>query len=193
MSEPHNLEAGRQAHDVGADTHHNAHADGEQHGHGHAFDAKAVFQRAEAYAERHGLKVTPIRSEVLSLLLHERKPLSAYQIVDRLSAGRKLQAVQVYRALEFLQDAACVHRLASRSSYVACDHEHADGEAVVFMICSACGSVAEAPSETIARGLAGMLKEAGFKPATPILEIEGQCPNCAGIASCAGITSSLCR
>jgi Fur family transcriptional regulator, zinc uptake regulator len=168
---------------------HHAAECGHNHVHAHdnapgsAPDGKAPLERAAAYAARHGLSVTPMRAQVLALLVREQKPLTAYEIVDRMSAGRKLQAVQVYRALDFLQAAGCVHRLASRSSYFACDHEHAVGEAVVFMICSHCGAVAEAPSQTIARGLEGVLQEAGFKPAMPILEVEGQCTNCAGAAS----------
>jgi Fur family transcriptional regulator, zinc uptake regulator len=121
-----------------------------------------------------------MRQRVLDVLTSDAKPLSAYEIVDRLGVWKKVQAVQVYRALDFLQAAGCVHRLASRASYFACDHSHHAGEAVVFMVCSACGSVAEAPSQTIARELEGVVQAAGFKPATPILEVEGQCPDCVG-------------
>lgn len=152
---------------------------GPESSHGHHLDAAGLMERAAAYASLHRLTVTRMRSEVLALLAQEHKPLTAYEIAERLSVGRKVQAVQVYRALDFLQDAGCVHRLASRSSYFACDHVHAAGGAVVFMVCSDCGSVAEAPSDTIARGLEGVAQAAGFKPKTPILEIEGQCPNCA--------------
>jgi Fur family zinc uptake transcriptional regulator len=120
---------------------------------------------------------------VLALLAAAGKPMAAYEIAAKLSGSRKVQPVQVYRALEFLQEAACVHRLASRSAFFACDHRHGEDETVVFMVCSQCGAVQETASELVARGLRGAAKTAGFRPRRPTIEVEGECARCAGVPS----------
>jgi Fur family zinc uptake transcriptional regulator len=120
---------------------------------------------------------------VLALLAAAGKPMAAYEIAAKLSGSRKMQAVQVYRALEFLQEAACVHRLASRSAFFACDHRHGEDETVVFMVCSQCGAVQETASELVARGLRGAAKTAGFRSRHPTIEVEGECARCAGVPS----------
>jgi Fur family zinc uptake transcriptional regulator len=148
--------------------------------HRDAVDADAVQSRARSYATSKGIPFTSMRQRVLALLAASGKPMAAYEIAEKLSDARKVQAVQVYRALEFLQEAGCVHRLASRSAYFACGHLHGEGEAVVFMVCSQCGAVQEAASDLVARGLRGVAKTSGFKPLHPIVELEGECANCAG-------------
>jgi Fur family zinc uptake transcriptional regulator len=152
-----------------------ARAGADAHGHG-----EAVESRARSYAVSKGVQFTPMRQRVLALLAASEKSLSAYDIAEKLSDARKVQAVQVYRALEFLQDAGCVHRLTSRSAYFACDHLHGEGETVVFMVCRQCGVVQETASELVARGLRGAAKTTGFKPQHPIVEVEGDCAKCAG-------------
>ncbi len=153
----------------------------EGHGNAHPphLDVATMIDRARAFAAQRKIPFTEMRARVLTVLAREEKPLTAYEIVDRLSVPKKVQAVQVYRALDFLQEAGCVHRLASKASYFACDHEHHPGEAVVFMVCSHCGTVQEAPSDLVSRGLRGVAEDAGFKPVHPIIEIEGECSSCA--------------
>jgi Fur family zinc uptake transcriptional regulator len=120
-----------------------------------------------------------MRQRVLALLVSSGKPMAAYEIARELSDARKVPAVLVYRALEFLQEAGCVHRLASRSAFFACDHLHEKGEAAVFMLCNHCGAVQEAASDLVARGLRGVARATGFTPRHPILELEGECAKCA--------------
>jgi Fur family zinc uptake transcriptional regulator len=141
------------------------------------------WSSAPADLQYRGMFHLPRCARVLTVLAREEKPLTAYEIVDRLKGSKKVQAVQVYRALDFLQEAGCIHRLASKASYFACDHEHHPGEAVVFMICSHCGTVQEVASEAFARGLRSAAKLTGFKPVHPTFEVEGECAECAAETS----------
>jgi Fur family zinc uptake transcriptional regulator len=163
---------------AGDRAHHAGHK-GCDHGHDHHSDVTSMVERARRFAASRNVPFTEMRVRVLTVLAREEKPLTAYEIVDRLKGSKKVQAVQVYRALDFLQEAGCIHRLASKASYFACDHEHHPGEAVVFMICSHCGTVQEVPSEAFARGLRSAAKLTGFKPVHPTFEVEGECANCA--------------
>jgi Fur family zinc uptake transcriptional regulator len=146
-------------------------------------NANAVQIRAHAYAVSKGTPFTPMRQRVLALLASSGKPMAAYEIAKNLSDERKVSAVLIYRALEFLQEAGCVHRLASRSAFFACDHLHGKGEAAVFMVCNQCGAVQEAASDLVGRGLRGVARATGFTPRHPIVELEGECARCADTAA----------
>ncbi|ACA19701.1 ferric uptake regulator, Fur family [Methylobacterium sp. 4-46] len=135
--------------------------------------------RAERLCRERGLQFTPLRQRTLEVIAGEARPLGAYDIAERLSApGRRVAAVSVYRALDFLTENGLVHRIASRNAFVPCEHAHHEGEGVVFLICRACGAVDETSSEEIERGLDRTLAQAGFRPASRIVEIEGECGAC---------------
>jgi Fur family zinc uptake transcriptional regulator len=151
--------------------------------HRHVIDASALQIRARAYALLRRTPFTSMRQRVLVLLAASGKPMSAHEIAKQLSDERKVQAVLVYRALEFLLEAGCVHRLTSRSAYFACGHLHEKGKAPVFMVCSQCGAVQEAASDLVARGLRGVASATGFNPRHPIVELEGECAKCADTAA----------
>jgi Fur family zinc uptake transcriptional regulator len=143
--------------------------------HRDAVDTDAVQSRAHSYAVSKGISFTPTRQRVLALLAATGNQWPP-------TRSPRSSAVRVYRALEFLQEAACVHRLASRSAFFACDYRHGEGETVVFMVCSQCGTVQETASELVARGLWGAAKATGFKPRHPKIEVEGECAKCAGVS-----------
>ncbi len=144
-------------------------------------DAMAV---AEAVCREHGQRLTPIRRNVLAVLLGSHKPLGAYEIIDRLApetAGRRgprPAPITAYRALEFLRENGLVHRIESRNAFIACVHNHAMGALVVFLICEDCGVVGEASSAEVATTLASAARAAGFTPKSPVIEITGVCSHC---------------
>lgn len=138
-----------------------------------------VFDRAARYGEAQGTTFTAGRRRVLEVLVDAGKPMSAYDLADRLSGGgRRVAPVQVYRSLEFLIAAGVVHRLVTRSTFVTCDHEHGRGETVVFLVCEECGKVEEVTSPTVGRGLRGAAEATGFRPLHPVVEVEGRCAAC---------------
>ena len=65
--------------------------------------------------------------------------------------------ITVYRALDFLRDNGLVHRIESRNAFVACVHNHAGTDPVVFLICERCGAVGEAPGGAAAERPEGIL------------------------------------
>ena len=147
------------------------------HDHGRcSSDAMAI---AEALCVERGQRLTPIRRKVLDVLLGSHKPLGAYEIIDRLAPkGPRPAPITAYRALDFLRENGLVHRIESRNAFIACVHNHAAGELVVFLICERCGAVGEAPSPDVATTLASAARAAGFTPKSPVLEITGVCTHC---------------
>ena len=147
------------------------------HDHGRCTtDAMAI---AEAQCLEGGRRLTPIRRQVLAVLLGSHRPLGAYEIMERLAPrGPRPAPITVYRALDFLRDNGLIHRIESRNAFVACVHNHAAADPVVFLICERCGAVGEAASREVAATLKSAARAAGFTPKSPVIEIGGICNHC---------------
>jgi Fur family transcriptional regulator, zinc uptake regulator len=146
--------------------------------HDHARCAGAALAHAEELCVARGQRLTPIRRHVLKALLASHRPLGAYEIIERLANDRPPAPITVYRALDFLRENNLVHRIESRSAFVACVHNHADDQLVVFLICERCGAVGEAPGGGVAQALKASSRAAGFAPKSPVIEIAGICSHC---------------
>lgn len=146
--------------------------------HDHAACAANMIATAEAYCRGSKLQFTPTRRRVLEILVEEHRALGAYDILQRLSdEGLGAQPSVAYRALDFLLAHGFVHKVERLNAFIACAYP-LEPHAPAFMICRACGSVAEAsltPSESVFERIA---REAGFKIERTVIEAEGLCPNC---------------
>jgi Fur family transcriptional regulator, zinc uptake regulator len=148
-------------------------------GHDHDRCTADALAHAEALCAERAQRLTPLRRQVLELLLESHKPLGAYEIIDRAAAsGARPAPITIYRALDFLRDNGLVHRIESRNAFVACVNNHASGDLVVFLICERCGAVGEAPSAAVADQLKSAARAAGFTPKAPVIEISGVCSHC---------------
>ena len=129
---------------------------------------------------RSNVQLTELRRTVLGLVLQAERPLTAYQLLDRLKEKRKsAMPPTIYRALEFLIKNKLVHKVESLNAFVPCEaghHEHA----IQFLICNSCGQVMEVEDRGIARALDRAARSKGFTPSGTIVEIEGICAACAG-------------
>jgi len=147
--------------------------------HNHQRCAADALRHAEALCAARTQRLTPIRRQVLEVLLDSHKPLGAYEIMDRTATGDGRPApITIYRALDFLRENGLVHRIESRNAFVACVNNHGSDELVVFLICEHCGAVGEAPGEAVAVELKAAARSAGFTPKTPVIEIGGVCLHC---------------
>jgi Fur family zinc uptake transcriptional regulator len=169
---------------------HHHHDDHGHHGHGacsHAADqsqrAAGAIAQAEAACRAQGVRLTPIRRQVLEALYATHRPLGAYDLVAMLgeSAGpksRRLAPVTIYRALDFLMEQGLAHRLASHNAFIACPHGHGPRDLVAFLICEDCGGVDELSSAPLSGALAQLLAEERFQAQRQVLEISGRCGHC---------------
>jgi Fur family transcriptional regulator, zinc uptake regulator len=112
---------------------------------------------------------------VLDVLKHQHKPLSAYDILDRLHGTKIRAAVQVYRATEKLSKLGLVHRLESLNAFVACDCAHKTSSPG-FMLCTCCGVVREFDAGKSVSAARSHAK--GFRIETPNFELKGLCSHC---------------
>ncbi len=136
------------------------------------------LRRIEALCRARGGRLTRQRRAVLIELLSANRPLSAYEIVDRLrSADGTSTPASVYRTLAFLMAAGIVHRLETTRSFVPCEHPDAPHR-VQFVICRACGRVVEAEDERIAAAADRLGRRLGFALEQRTVELTGVCEGC---------------
>jgi Fur family transcriptional regulator, zinc uptake regulator len=82
----------------------------------------------------HAPKLSRNQTEILACLRKAKEPMSAYAILDKVRTVGISHPPTVYRALSELMEKGMVHRLQSRSAFIACDHGACDGK-LVFAIC----------------------------------------------------------
>ena len=150
------------------------------HAQDQAARAPAALAAAEAYCARRGERLTPLRRTVLEALYASHRPVSAYDLIERIAAnGQKPPApITIYRTLDFLRAQGFIHRLESLNAFIACPSMHHPGETVVFMICENCGGVVEAGSGEVSDGLNAIAVRQGFAAARSVIEMTGRCSHC---------------
>lgn len=127
------------------------------------------------------LDLSPHSRTVLDLLHKQDKPLSAYDILDKLRAKGIKAPPTVYRALDALVQRGLVHRIESLNAFVAC-HDHADASHTKhiarFFVCRICGVVEEIHDQGLSTLIAGLGAKLAFHIEREILELIGLCHKC---------------
>ena len=140
---------------------------------------KRASEAAARLCDERGVKLTPLRRQVLDLVIDAGHPVGAYELLDRLreSQGRAAPPT-VYRALDFLIEQGFVHRVESLNAYIGCadpDHTHA----WQFLICETCGQAVELEDRRIRNAIVKGAAEHGFHVGGQTVEITGTCAGCA--------------
>jgi Fur family zinc uptake transcriptional regulator len=149
--------------------------------HNHDRCLHEALQAARLLCQQQGLRLTPIREQVLTIIWQSHQPLGAYEILEQLAEQldqrSKLAPPTVYRALDFLQQHGLVHRIASLNAYMGCcspDHPHHSQ----FLICQQCKRTVELAEPAISDSIDRAARQAGFLVAAEHIEILGSCPSC---------------
>ena len=152
-----------------------------------------VMEQAEGLCRERGVRLTEQRRVVLQLLCMSDRPLSAYELLDRMRGTVKNPAPPtVYRALDFLLEQGLVHKLESLHAYVGCNHpEHP--HASQFLICDDCGEVAEVEDPSVTESLKAAGKALGFRTKRPVVEVRGTCAQPSTTSSAGGRNVHLGR
>jgi Fur family zinc uptake transcriptional regulator len=137
-----------------------------------------VLRRAETLCRERGVRLTEQRKMVLRMLCESDRPLSAYELLDRMrDTVRNPAPPTVYRALDFLLEQGLAHKLESLHAFVGCAHpEHP--HASQFLICDDCGEVAEVEDPAVMDSLSAAGKAIGFRTKRPVVEVLGTCAQC---------------
>nr|WP_285892508.1 transcriptional repressor [Vibrio intestinalis] len=140
--------------------------------------------RSAVRPEARGKRLTPQRKLVLRALVQANKALSAYELSDYCDKhfAERIQAMSVYRILDFLEEEHLAHKLNVSNKYVVCSHildghEHGIPQ---FLICSKCNKISERIIDpTTITDLQLHAQQAGFNVVSPQFEINCVCNQCA--------------
>lgn len=122
-------------------------------------------------------------------LAHVDKPLTAYDLLERLRPTGVFAPTTVYRALDKLLASGKVHRIESLNAFVACrgaeggPHDHGHGElGLGFTVCDRCAAVAEFEDPSLKTSIEAAAAAGAFLPRSSVVEIHGVCAACAAAA-----------
>lgn len=143
--------------------------------------ARARFAFSE-YLGRSGKRCTPERLRILDIVMEQRKPFTAEDVLAEASGGNGIAICRatLYNTLPLIVDAGFMRRLAfDKTVYYECIRSGQVAKPRVVMVCSECGKVHKsyAPSpETWLNDVAMR----GFSPRleTTMVYIEGTCSRC---------------
>ena len=124
-------------------------------------------------------RLTRNQAEVMGCLKAARRPLTAYQILDRLKARGITAPTTIYRALDRLIEAGQVHRVESTNAFAACSHGRSEHEAA-FIVCDTCGETIESDLAQSLTSLKRDARKAGFEVDHVTVELIGRCTDCRG-------------
>lgn len=127
-----------------------------------------------------GARLTPLRKEVLELILTAHAPMGAYDLLAKMKShsDRPAAPPTVYRTLDFLLEKGLIHRLTSINAYIPCCHPR-EGHQAAFLICTQCNMVTEASAQSLLKQLDHLSASDGFRAHHSIIEISGTCQRCA--------------
>jgi Fur family zinc uptake transcriptional regulator len=146
--------------------------------HDHHHCKQDALQSAETYCRDRGVRLTPLRHQVLELIWASHRPVGAYDLLNQLSQdGRKAAPPTVYRSLDFLLENGLIHRINSLNAFVGCDHPGSDHTAQ-FFICNVCGQAAELDDTKVDSAINRHAKQMGFTIENRSIEICGTCEHC---------------
>ena len=134
---------------------------------------------AESLCTSAGARLTPLRKEVLELILNASGPMGAYDLLAKIKSesNRPAAPPTVYRTLDFLLEKGLIHRLTSINAYIPCCHPR-EGHQAAFLICTVCKKVKEASAQGLLTQLDELSASDQFTAHHSIIEISGICQQC---------------
>jgi Fur family transcriptional regulator, zinc uptake regulator len=126
-----------------------------------------------------GEQWTEMRADVFSALTERDRPVSAYDVAERVSAarGKRVAANSVYRILDLFVRTNLARRVESANAYVANSHPGCRHDCI-FLICDSCGQIRHIDDDRLTGALVGAARDAGFADVRPVVELRGVCQAC---------------
>ena len=114
---------------------------------------------------------------VLNIIKQSPQPLTAYAILEKCKKKKKVQAMTIYRALNYLMEQGVIHKSNQHKTFLLCNHSHNKEHNPSIAICKKCGDTEELKSDFFNNFLQKYnLKKFNFKKFE--LEVSTICSNC---------------
>lgn len=154
---------------------------GHQH---HEHSGENLVDAARNVLTEAGEQWTGMRAAVFDALAAHERPVSAYDIAERVSAarGKRVAANSVYRILDLFVRTNLARRVESANAYIANSHPGCHHDCI-FLICDRCGQATHIDDDRLTGALVSAANDAGFAEVRPVVELLGRCRDCSRAAS----------
>lgn len=139
---------------------------------------EAKLLQAENWCHKIQERMTPIRRHVLELIYRQNSHVTAYELLRLFREVQpRVEAMTVYRALNFLEKNGFVHRIASQNAYTACMTPEQSHHPQI-LLCENCRRVEELNFPILEVALEWVATDRQFKLLNKPLEMIGICKTC---------------
>ncbi len=134
---------------------------------------------AKKFCEKNQYRFTDSRQRILAVLLKNKQPMGAYDVLKALSTKeQKVNPPSVYRAIDFWVAHGFVHKIESVNSFVAC-REVCRHQNLFFFVCQKCQQAVEVSLGSLSSLLLLEVEKKGMSITKSTTELYGCCSGCA--------------
>lgn len=125
------------------------------------------------------VKLTPLREDILNILLAAKCPATAYEILGKLKKIRpNAEPPTVYRVLDFLVENKVVHRIESENKYICCAHSSKGRHHSVLFYCKNCHKTDEYVDDYVSKSIKQFSQKHEIITDDEVVELRGICQTC---------------
>ena len=160
-----------------------------QHIHDHSeLTGTQLAKAARATMEARGEQWTEMRGDIFAVLAAAEKPVSAYDIADKVSSrrGKRVAPNSVYRILDLFVRTNLANRIESSNAYLANTHPGCRHDCI-YLICDSCGRAVHLDDDQLTGALRLAGQKVGFVDVRPVVELRGICDSCGPLPASAGL------
>ncbi|PEQ12307.1 transcriptional repressor [Novosphingobium sp. PC22D] len=138
-----------------------------------------LMQAARSALTGAGEQWTDMRADVFTALVEQKRPASAYDLAESVSAqrGKRVAPNSVYRILDLFVRTNLARRVESANAYIANSHPGCRHDCI-FLICDQCGRAVHLDDDRLTGAIVDAARSAGFADVRPVVEVRGLCAQC---------------
>lgn len=150
-----------------------------------------IKEKIMQQAQQQGAQITPLREQVLDIVLQAEGVIKAYNVLAQMQLQSKTAVAPptAYRALDFWADLGVLHKIPAVNGYVLCSHvQHecskhcrahgAEHNSSFILVCTECGAVDEQSLNQEWTALHEAVEKKGFVLKEEHLVLTGICAKC---------------
>lgn len=151
----------------------------QQHKH-HEHSGDNLVEAAARVLKDAGEQWTAMREDVFRVLAAQERPASAYDIAEDVGKvrGKRVAANSVYRILDLFVRTNLANRIESANAYLANTHPGCHHDCI-YLICEECGQAEHFDDDSLTGALRDLGRTHGYSSVRPVVELRGQCRECA--------------
>ncbi|MGJ8655890.1 MAG: Fur family transcriptional regulator [Akkermansiaceae bacterium] len=135
-----------------------------------------ILDKLNLFIKRKGLRRTPQRDEIVTLIFSKDEHFTADELYDRIRKNNSSASrATLYRTLSLLEEAGLLHEIDLGGDQKTYDPNFVDSPSHNHLICIDCGKVVEFEDDNIEILNDCITRRMGFRPAKQSIRIEACC------------------